>query len=203
MPSLLLSPVFPGWPAESADGGLRRFVAISLLAHGLALSVHSDFWPLFPVDRSIQPISVRLAPVRRPSELAPSPQPDPRPSAVSKPSRRPERQAGPSETSAGPPVHTASRPDTLAMIERGKADIDAASRRQMLDPMFAPAVLQAATATPLDQATARRELRIERLDSHLIRVTTASGQRYCLQALPEAATRDIPTPVLAIPMNCP
>ena len=89
------------------------------------------------------------------------------------------------------------------MIERGKADIDAASRRQMLDPMFAPAALQAATATPLERATARREQRIERLAGPLIRVTTASGQRYCLQALPEAATRDIPTPVMAVPMACP
>lgn len=54
----------------------------------------------------------------------------------------------------------------------------------MLDPMFAPAARQPVAATPLER-------------------TTADGRRHCLQDLPEAATRDIPTPVLAVPMNCP
>jgi len=89
------------------------------------------------------------------------------------------------------------------MIARGKADLDAASRRQMLDPMFAPAVRQAAAASPLERATAGQQQTVEQLAGQLIRVTTADGRRYCLQALPEAATRDIPTAVVAVPMNCP
>lgn len=89
------------------------------------------------------------------------------------------------------------------MIERGKADLDAASRRQMLDPMFTSPARQAATASPLRQASAGRRQTIEQLACQLIRVTTSDGRRYCLQALPEAATRDRPTPVVAVPMNCP
>ena len=52
-------------------------------------------------------------------------------------------------------------------------------------------------------ATAARAQTVEQLAGQLVRVTTADGRRYCLQGLPEAATRDIPTPVLSIPMNCP
>jgi hypothetical protein len=107
------------------------------------------------------------------------------------------------ETGPLAPEPTAPRPDTQAMIERGKADIEAASRRQMLDPMFAPAARHAVAATPLERATAGRAQRVEQLAGGLVRVTTADGRRYCLQDLPEAATRDIPTPVLAVPMNCP
>ncbi len=89
------------------------------------------------------------------------------------------------------------------MIERGKADLDAASRRQMLDPMFAPADRQTTRLSPLERATARPGQTVEQFAGQLTRVTTADGRRYCLQALPEAATRDIPTAVIAVPMNCP
>jgi hypothetical protein len=89
------------------------------------------------------------------------------------------------------------------MIERGKADLDAASRRQMLDPMFAPVARQATAASPLERATVSRTQSVEQLAGQMIRVTSADGRRYCLQALPEVATRDLPTPAVAVPMNCP
>ena len=111
--------------------------------------------------------------------------------------------AGARETNLLTPEPTAPRPDTQAMIERGKAEIEAASRRQMLDPMFAPAARPPAAATPLERATAGQGTSVEQLAGGLVRITTAEGRRYCLQGLPEAATRDIPTPVLAVPMNCP
>lgn len=107
------------------------------------------------------------------------------------------------ETSPRPSAQSAPRPDTLAMIERGKADIEAESRRQMLDPMFAPAARHQAAASPLERATAGRTPTVDQLAGQRLRVTTADGRRYCLQALPEVATRDIPTPVLAVPTNCP
>jgi hypothetical protein len=206
MPTLSLNPACPGWPAEKTDSGrrLRRFVGVSLLAHGLVLSMHFQFWPFFEGDRSIRPLSVQLKSASQVSENAPGPLPDSRQLAAGRPSQGlAERPAGPMEASPRPPEPTTSRSDTQAMIARGKADIEADSRRQMLDPMFAAAARQPATVTPLERATAARAQTVEQLAGQLVRVTTADGRRYCLQGLPEAATRDIPTPVLSIPMNCP
>lgn len=92
------------------------------------------------------------------------------------------------------------------LIARGKAMLDTDSRRMMADPMAQTRFASPANAikpTPLEQATATRAQSIENLDGKLIRVTTASGKRYCLQGLPEVATRDIPSPVLSVPSNCP
>lgn len=206
MPTLSLCPANPGWPAEKTDSGrlLRRFVGVSLLAHGLVLSMQFQFWPFFEGDRSIRPLSVQLRPASQGSEHAPGPLPVSQPSAAGRSSQHlAERPAEPMEASPRPPVQAPSRLDTLAMIARGKADIDADSRRQMLDPMFAAAARQPTTVTPLERATAARAQTVEQLAGQLVRVTTADGRRYCLQGLPEAATRDIPTPVLSIPMNCP
>ncbi|MBS1145400.1 MAG: hypothetical protein H6R14_2806 [Proteobacteria bacterium] len=44
--------------------------------------------------------------------------------------------------------------------------------------------------------------KIEQRGAHLMRVTNADGSQYCLQRLPEVATRDIPTPLLSVPMKC-
>jgi hypothetical protein len=215
MPTLSLNPAIPGWPAESADSGrrLRRLVGVSLLAHGLVLSLKFQFWPFFPPDRapkevplgySIQPISVLLAPAGLVLENTPSLPTAFRPSASGRSlPRPPERPAGPMEASPGPSEQTAPRPDSQAMIERGKADIEADSRQQMLDPMFAPAARHSAAASPLERATAGQTPTVDQLAGQRLRITTADGRRYCLQGLPEAATRDIPTPVTAVPMNCP
>lgn len=72
----------------------------------------------------------------------------------------------------------------------------------MLDPMFAPAARHTSAKTPLERATARAETKIEELGPALFRVTSADGSHYCLQRLPEIATRDIPGPLVGVPMKC-
>ena len=89
------------------------------------------------------------------------------------------------------------------MIERGKAEIESASRRQMLDPMFAPPTPNRPPATALERATARHETRIEMIRDDTLRQTNADGSSYCLQKPPDAATRDGPVPITLVPMYCP
>ena len=58
--------------------------------------------------------------------------------------------------------------------------------------------------SPIERATALREgWHEEALPGGGIRVTSASGQHYCLQPLPEAAQRDGPVSPTIIPMLCP
>lgn len=89
------------------------------------------------------------------------------------------------------------------MIERGKAEIDTASRRRMLDPMFAPPAPHRPAATPLERATARPEAKTEMIRDDILRHTDADGRSYCLQKPPDAATRDGPVPITLVPMLCP
>lgn len=217
MPTRPLHPACPGWPVDRSgdESGrrLRRIVALSVLAHGLALGLKFQFWPKFAIDRApkevplgygTQPISVRLAPPRQPSEATPEAPPEHRLSATAgQPSRSPARPAAQLEKAATVPEPTAPHIDAQTMIARAKADIAAESRRQMLDSMFAPAARQPTAASPLERAVAPRMQTVEQLAGQRLRVTTADGRRYCLQSLPEAATRDIPTPVIAVPTNCP
>ena len=89
------------------------------------------------------------------------------------------------------------------MIERGKAEIEAASRRWMLDPMFAPPAPYRPPVTPLERATAKHEARVEMIRDDTLRHTNADGRSYCLQKPPDAATRDGPVPITLVPMYCP
>ena len=89
------------------------------------------------------------------------------------------------------------------MIERGKTEIDTASRRRMLDPMFAPPAPRRPAATPLERATARPEAKTEMIRDDILRHTDADGRSYCLQKPPDAATRDGPVPITLVPMLCP
>jgi hypothetical protein len=91
---------------------------------------------------------------------------------------------------------------TADLVERSKAELNTASRRQMLDPMFAPTARRAPEATPLERATAITGMKIEERGADVMRVTNADGSHYCLQRLPEIATRDIPVPLVAVPMKC-
>ena len=89
------------------------------------------------------------------------------------------------------------------MIERAKTEIDTASRRRMLDPMFAPPAPYRPPATPLERATAKHEARVEMIRDDTLRHTNADGRSYCLQKPPDAATRDGPVPITLVPMYCP
>lgn len=204
MPASLAS---PNWPAEPGRGEpLRRdrvlyFVLLSLLVHALALLLKFDFWPKFPVDRGRPGLSVELpaagpipplTPNQKPSDAAQS---VPRGPAAIHPSATP----APENIDMHPPAPAI---DATDLIERSKAELNAASRRQMLDPMFAPAARQVPAKTPLERATALGETKIEELGPSLFRISRADGSRYCLQRQPEMVTRDIPVPVAAVPIQC-
>jgi hypothetical protein len=205
-----LSLASPNWPAERSDSGARlwRLVLVSLLAHGLALLIWPGFRPFFPTDGNLSPLRLELRRPAKPAEPA-EPLPPSLPRAIAMPGRAIGSKATPAAPTVveGNHVMAGSTPDptpsATELLERSRAEISSASRRQMLDPMFAPASQQAAKATPLARATAPARQTVEEIGDNLLRVTTAHGQRYCLQKLPEVATRDIPGQVLSIPMTCP
>lgn len=211
----------PNWPAESRFGGSRwrrfglpQFLLLSVLVHGLALLVNPDFQPFFPVDRSTSKISAELRAVRpipdSPAEWAPKRAPqNARPSSVARNVSNLPAVSHPDPTPPPGSIHLTQPPpltpvDTGGLLERSKTELNAAGRRQMLDPMFAPSARHAPPPTPLERATATvvSETKFEQRGPDLLRVTHADGRRYCLQRLPEVATRDIPGQVLAVPTNC-
>lgn len=211
----------PNWPVEWRRGGgrwrrfgLPQFLVFSVLVHGLALLVNPDFRPFSPVDRSTSKISAELRAVRpipdSPAELAPKRAPQySRPSSVARNVSKLPAVSHPAPTPPPDSIHLTQHPplkpvDTGDLLERSKAELNAAGRRQMLDPMFAPSARHAPPPTPLERATTSvvSETKIEQRGPDLLRVTHADGRRYCLQRLPEVATRDIPGQVLAVPMHC-
>jgi len=207
MPRLLSN---PGWPTEAARGqrSLRRFIVISLLAHALAVALWPHFRPFSAVDRNRPPLAIHLRPLAPPAAPAPSSPQDFIPAPGSgEPHRARPRQASPAPAVTSSIVEIAPpgarQPDAHEMIERGKAEIDAASRRQMLDPMFSPPAPYRPPATPLERATTKREARVEMIRDDTLRHTNADGRSYCLQKPPDAATRDGPVPITLVPMYCP
>jgi hypothetical protein len=201
----------PDWPAEKRGGahlrrfGLPYFVLFSLLAHGLALLLKLEVRPHFPIKVGKANLSVELRPPRQ----IPTQQPDLTPRALPKTRVFNSPRSTDNLTTAATPrpgtIEMRQPPagiDTTDLIERSKADLNAASRRQMLDPMFAPSARHAPQATPLERATTIADTKIEERGAYVIRVTNADGSRYCLQRLPEIATRDIPVPLVGVPMKC-
>ncbi|PKO48789.1 MAG: hypothetical protein CVU31_03735 [Betaproteobacteria bacterium HGW-Betaproteobacteria-4] len=180
---------------------MLHFVLLSLLVHALALQLKFDIWPKFPVDRGSPGLSVELPAASRIPPLTPNQKPSdaaqtvPRGPAAIRPSATPS----PENIDMRPPAPAI---DTTDLIERSKTELNAASRRQMLDPMFAPAVRQVSVKTLLERATAIGETKIEELGPSLFRITRADGSRYCLLRQPEMVTRDIPVPVADVPMQC-
>jgi hypothetical protein len=205
----------PNWPVEPRGGehlrrfGLPYFVLASVLVHGLALLLKFDFRPFFPVDRGTSRLDILLAPALHPDVAKPPENPElighPHQVTRNNPHRETAVQPARIEMAPSSPQSppSAAEEDAGTLIARGKAMLNTSSRRQMVDPMFAPSAEKYAAASPIERATAIRDQTIEHLGDRLIRVTTAGGQRYCLQGLPEAATRDIPVPVLSVPGNCP
>jgi len=200
----------PGWPTEAERGqrSLRRFIVISLLAHALAVALWPHFRPFSAVDRNRPSLMILLRPLAPPAASEPSIQHDLMPApGSSEPYRAQPRQASPEPTVASSVVEVtppgARQPDAHDMIERGKAEIDAASRRRMLDPMFTPPAPYRPPATPLERATAKQEARVEMIRDDTLRHTNADGRSYCLQKPPDAATRDGPVPITLVPMYCP
>lgn len=198
-----LSLASPNWPAEHRSGerlrrfGVQYFVLLSLLVHALTLLLKFDFRPIFPVDRGRLNVSVQLPPVGHTPAI-------PLITTADNPKHLPTA-ARPSPLPAPDSVRMPPSPttiDTTDLIERSKAELNAASRRQMLDPMFAPAARHQPATTPLERATARTETKIEELGPSLFRVTHANGRRYCLQRLPDIVNRDLPGPLVGVPMNC-
>lgn len=198
------------------DGGgsLRYFALVSLLAHGLLLVLSAEkIRPFLSVDRNRPPLLVELKQGLTPIERAPASAPGRTeaqpPAKVSRLSAAPITLPVPTGGSEGPDPPPARGVSNLGQIDGGellaisKAEIASASRRHMLDPMFAQAAQQRSRPSPLERATEKSGEMIERLGDDLLRITTNSGQRYCLQRLPEFATRDSPLPVMAVPMHCP
>lgn len=99
--------------------------------------------------------------------------------------------------SDGPP---AARTDAATLIELGTAawreEIRQANARAERQPR------QAFAARP---AGNRQDdgPEVERLAGDLVRVTLPGGRRYCLQAPAETLRQQMPTPLLALPSNCP
>lgn len=191
------SPAPLAWPADG--GGLHRFVGVSLLAHGLALGAFFHFWPEFPLDRIIRPLTIAL----RPAVAVPLATPAVRSARAHPTASHPGATA--TRVAPSPSANLALPPtiDAAELVARARDEIDTTSRRLTADPMFAPPPPPTAGTTPLARATARPELAVRQIGDGLLRVDTAVGTRYCLQRLPEAATRDIPSPVMAVPMACP
>ncbi len=211
----------PNWPVEWRLGGSRwrrfglpQFLLLSVLVHGLALLVNPDFQPFFPVDRRTTTFSAELKIASQkpaePGEFAPKRAPQyAQPSSVARNVSKLPAVSHPNPTPPPGNIYLTQPPpltpvDTGDLLERSKAELNAAGRRQMLDPMFAPSARHAPPPTPLERATATvaSETKIEQRGPDLLRVTHADGRRYCLQRLPEVATRDIPGQVLAVPTNC-
>ncbi len=200
----------PGWPTEAARGqrSLRRFIVISLLAHALAVALWPQFRPFSAVDRNRPPLAIDFRPVAPPAALTPSIPHDLMPApGSSEAGRTRPRLALPAPAGASSFVEIippgTPQPDAHDMIERGKAEIDATSRRQMLDPMFSPPAPYRPPASPLERATAKREAKVEMIRDDTLRHTNADGRSYCLQKPPDAATRDGPVPITLVPMYCP
>ena len=201
----------PDWPAEKRGGahlrrfGLPYFVLFSLLAHGLALLLKLEVRPYFPIEVGKANLSVELRPRRQIPFLQPDLPPRVLPKAPAISAAR-STNSLPTATTPKPGTIQMRQPpagiDTTDLIARSKAELNAASRRQMLDQMFAPSARHAPQATPLERATAIADTKIEERGAYVMRVTNADGSRYCLQRLPEIATRDIPGPVIGVPMKC-
>ncbi len=74
----------------------------------------------------------------------------------------------------------------------------------MLDPMFAPPPAnRPMTPSVLARALAPGTQRVEQLADGMLRVTASNGRQYCLQAIPEVASRGLPQPPTSVPTNCP
>jgi hypothetical protein len=208
---MLLHLASPNWRVEHGGGehlrrfGLHYFVLASVLAHGLALLLKFDFQPFFPVDRGTSRLELLLTPARPPDapRLPASPESINHPHQITQSNLNRETVVRSTQIDMTPTVQPNQPADARTLIERGKAMLNTGSRRQMVDPMFSPPAKKPAVASPIERATAIRSQTIEDLGDKLIRITTGSGRRYCLQGQPEVATRDIPTQVLTVPTNCP
>lgn len=203
----------PSWPAEGRNSGgrLRRLVLVSLLAHGVVVLIWPGIRPFSPAGESQHALRLELSQPEKPASPVRPPPAFPRPTSSPLPRNTGSKGTAPAPAiveesariSAAPAAAPEASPGTADLLARSKAEINNASRRQMLDPMFAPARQPATKATALARATAQTGQAIEEIGDNLLRVTSANGQRYCLQKLPEIATRDIPGPLLSVPMNCP
>jgi hypothetical protein len=184
---MLLRLANQNWPVEPRGGehlrrfGLHYFVLASVLVHGLALLLKFDFRPFFPVDRGTSRLELLLTPARPPDapRLPASPESINHPHQITQSNLNRETVVQPARIELASPVQqslpSAVVEDARTLIERGKAMLDASSRRQMVDPMFAPSAHKHAAASSLERATAVRDQTIEQLGDRLIRVTIASG----------------------------
>lgn len=211
----------PNWPAECRGGehlhrhGLLYFGLLSLLVHGLILASKFDFQPFFPVDRGRADLSVELRAPRQQfsAQKVPTPQiaaakPSSRRFAVNVPTTNFLATAPPAPAAipgASQKRQSSSSVDTTDLIERCKAELNAASRRQMLDPMFAPVTRHSQETTPLARSLAPPTAGERRLGENGLQLTTADGRVHCLQRMPEVVARDIPggSGAVAIPVSCP
>ncbi len=171
-------------------------LAVSLLLHGMAA------WLLpghrLPLSSAGQALELRLSlrpPIAPPLAAATS----------ATPARRGRTQVAPAKPASvqttaldsAPPAAVMPPFSARAAIEQARSEIAAASRHRAIDRMSAPL----AAVSPAS-GKAVPEVRIETLGDGLFRITAAGGRHYCLQRLPEVATRDIPGGAVSIPLNC-
>lgn len=167
-------------------------LAVSLLLHSMAVwLLPGHRLPLLPVGH---PLELRLT-LRPPIAAATS----------AAAARRGRPQVAPAKPASAqttvpnnaPPAAVAPPFSARAAIERARSEIAAASRRQAIDPMSRPLAL-----IPDASGKAAPEVRVETLGDGLFRITAAGGRHYCLQRLPEVATRDIPGGAVSVPLSC-
>lgn len=191
-----------------------RRLAGSLLLSGL-LHLGAGYWAMGPAGTPGHllpaPLRVELRPPAEPLPSLPDTRASMRPrSAPASPApvrirpvannRSPPPLAAAvrlSPANDGPP---AARADAATLIERGTAawreEIRQASARAERQPR------QAFAARPADNRQDDGP-EVERLAGDLVRVTLPGGRRYCLQAPAETLRQQMPTPLLALPSNCP
>lgn len=201
-------------PAERRRLGAG--LALSLLCHVLIFGLAWRIRPLPPPPLAKQLLVVEWRPAvpgarreaashRDVADIPASPVP-PRP--VHSPVAKPPSDTHPAPTGAAYAILRpggGDRPsDATALLDSARRHLDAESRRRMLDPMFAPPAPPTPAVAPnaLARALAPQEQSFDQA-AGIVRVTTANGRQYCLQAMPEAVARGLPLPPTSVPTNCP
>lgn len=90
------------------------------------------------------------------------------------------------------------------MLAQGKALLHQESRRQMLDPMFAPPSTKTATPLhPLARVGAQPEVGERQISSQIYQYTAANGRRFCVTAPPSGINTLTDSSALTVATNCP
>lgn len=193
---------------------LAAGLALSLACHALLLNLNQQ--PLTPLPTSINPpvLAITWRPASAETQVRTTPHKttgvtllttsqQAQPAQARKPAPELARDRAMPHGTTGNTV--SSQPDATLMLNKARQEIATESRRQVLDPMFAPPPVAAPLANPgsLTRALAPGTQRIEQLADGMVRVTTGSGRQYCLQVIPEVVSRGLLHTPTRVPTNCP